>query len=388
MDPLTRALAGLLRRWVRVLPAGRRQWGAAVSAEADEVPAGWPRLWWLAGGLWLVAREAGMARRIGYRLGVAAVAVAAAGVVWVGWRGASANPETPFDRARVIVLVAALAGLPWVARRRGVFGPAGDSIAARVVRVSGCAAVCAVVLGIARVDQFAGGAFAGPASAGAFGWAREAVDLGLIAAFMAVILVVTARRPPIDPAAVGVCAPIAGLFVFAFAPVQLLITVYAAGILAVTARWSPLAPATLAIGAGAGAGAGLIVYALTAAGGPHLAPWLVLPVVGLGAPAAAGLAAALRTSGPDSPAALRQARVQQGAAAGAMTGGAAALLINILTLNTMVHNPAELAWLSALVLGPLFGVAAGAVSGAVGADRRREPRPEGSWSGGFFVFHS
>ena len=43
---------------VRLLPAGRRDWAEAVWAEAREVPAGWPRLAWRAGGVWLVAREA------------------------------------------------------------------------------------------------------------------------------------------------------------------------------------------------------------------------------------------------------------------------------------------------------------------------------------------
>jgi hypothetical protein len=45
------------------------------------VPAGAARLGWVAGGVWLVAREAQMVRRIGYGLAVAAVAVAAALVV-------------------------------------------------------------------------------------------------------------------------------------------------------------------------------------------------------------------------------------------------------------------------------------------------------------------
>jgi len=38
--------------------AGRRDWAEAVWAEAREVPPGWPRLVWRAGGVWLIAREA------------------------------------------------------------------------------------------------------------------------------------------------------------------------------------------------------------------------------------------------------------------------------------------------------------------------------------------
>jgi hypothetical protein len=78
LDRLTRALDGLLGRCTGLMPPGRRGWAEAVRAEAGEVPAGVARLGWVAGGLWLVAREAGMVRRIGYALGVVAVAVAAA----------------------------------------------------------------------------------------------------------------------------------------------------------------------------------------------------------------------------------------------------------------------------------------------------------------------
>ena len=49
------ALTGLLRVLARLLPAGRREWAEAVQAEASQAPAGWPRLSWLAGGVWLVA---------------------------------------------------------------------------------------------------------------------------------------------------------------------------------------------------------------------------------------------------------------------------------------------------------------------------------------------
>lgn len=83
-----------------------------------------------------------MARRIGYWLGVAAMAVTAAAVVASIWHGAPADRDAAWDKARVILLVALLTGLPWVARRRGMFGPARRSVIARLVRVGGCAAVC------------------------------------------------------------------------------------------------------------------------------------------------------------------------------------------------------------------------------------------------------
>ena len=57
MERLTWMLAGMLRNAAGLLPPGRRQWAEAVRAEAGQVPAGWPRLRWLAGGLWVAARE-------------------------------------------------------------------------------------------------------------------------------------------------------------------------------------------------------------------------------------------------------------------------------------------------------------------------------------------
>jgi hypothetical protein len=49
MTPLTRMLAGLLSLTARMLPPGRQQWAQADRSEADSVPAGWPRVHWLAG---------------------------------------------------------------------------------------------------------------------------------------------------------------------------------------------------------------------------------------------------------------------------------------------------------------------------------------------------
>jgi len=153
----------------------------------------------------LVAREAGMVRRIGYGLGVAAVALAAALAVRYLWSGAHAGRDAGWDKARMVLLVGLLAGLPWVARRRGVFGPVGGSIAARVVRAGGCAAVLALVLDIARFEQFPGQAVPGPWNAApwAWDWVREAAGLVLIAACLAAVLIITARRPQVRPVLVA-----------------------------------------------------------------------------------------------------------------------------------------------------------------------------------------
>src|SRR6266568_3518897 len=126
MERLTRLLAGVLRAAARWLPPGRREWAEAVRAEADQVPAGWPRLGWLAGGLWLAVREAEMMRKVVYWLGVGMVAATAAWAVRLSWQASSAaHPLVVTDRVRVLVGVAALAGLPWAGRRRGWFGPVG-----------------------------------------------------------------------------------------------------------------------------------------------------------------------------------------------------------------------------------------------------------------------
>jgi hypothetical protein len=124
MGQLTWVLAGMLRYAARLLPPGRRQWAEAVGAEAGQVPLGWPRLRWLAGGLWLVVREAKMARKVVYWLGAGAVAAAAGWVVWLSWRTSpAADSQAVTDRVRVLVGAAALVVLPWVGRRRGWFGP-------------------------------------------------------------------------------------------------------------------------------------------------------------------------------------------------------------------------------------------------------------------------
>jgi hypothetical protein len=103
MGELTGVLAGMLRYAARMLPPGRREWAEAVQAEAGQVPPGWPRLRWLAGGLWLVAREATMMRKAGYWLGAGAVAAGAAWVVWLSWQTSpAADPQAVTDRVRVL----------------------------------------------------------------------------------------------------------------------------------------------------------------------------------------------------------------------------------------------------------------------------------------------
>lgn len=402
VDRLTRLLGGLLRRSARVLPAGRREWAEAVWAEVSDVPPGRRQISWVAGGLWLAAWEAGMVRRIGYWLGVAAVAALAARVVWLGWQGSPADPATEDSRILLIMAVVLLAGLPWVARRRGVFGPAGEGVTARVARLGGCAAICVLVLAIVRVAEFGGRRFEGQKSAGV-DWAAWSLHLSLIAAYLAAILVLMARRPPVDQSVLVSAAACAGLVVMVVAPVQMLVTVYVAGILAVTARRSPVTPAALGVGAASGVAGALIWHALLPVRGGHLGPALVLLVVPLGAPIAAGLLVARRMSRQGDPAAVRESRIRQGVAAGAVTGAAGALLITILALTFMALHPhqvplerddgpggppsgtafdvemsvgdAAAAYEIVLVLVPLAGAAGGAIGGIIGTGHPRKRRP-------------
>ncbi len=82
MSKLTRVTAAVARALAWLLPAGRRDWAEAVWAEAYEVPAGLARLAWRAGGVWVLAREALLPRRLGRALLVAAAAAFAA---WAAW---------------------------------------------------------------------------------------------------------------------------------------------------------------------------------------------------------------------------------------------------------------------------------------------------------------
>src|SRR5215472_5367190 len=157
---------------------------------------GWTRTASLAVGRWsLLAREVGMPRRIVSSLVFLA---ATAGLIWAGWPGAPANPATLVNRVDVIAAVVMLAGLPWLARR--VFGPAGDSWLARIVRAGGYAAVFALVLVKAEVERPEYAAHSGHAWLAGV-WAGEIIFLVVIAAYVAGLLAVTARRPPFSPEA-------------------------------------------------------------------------------------------------------------------------------------------------------------------------------------------
>jgi hypothetical protein len=284
---MTRAAAAVLRLVARLVPAERRDWAHAAWAEAGEVPAGWRRLQWLAGGLWVAAGQGGIMRRAACWLLFGA---AGAGVVRIGWPGAAASPATLVNRVDVVVILVLLAGLPWAVRR--VFGPAGRGALARAVRTAGYLAILTLAVVKTSVERFG----YPPASGGLYPdvvlWLGEVIFLVVIAA-------------------------------------------YAIWFLAATARRSPAAPASLAIGTAVGAALGAVTYVRVNlhVTSPRLAAvstaatvltWAVL----LAAPVAAGLAAARRTSGRRGR--LPRADARQGVTAGLSAGAAAALVFAVL----------------------------------------------------------
>jgi len=379
---LTWMLAGMLRHAARLLPPGRRQWPEAVRAEAGQVPAGWPRLRWLAGGLWLAAREGikMMVAKVVYRLGLGAVAASVAWAVWLSWRTSPAvDPQTVTDRVRVLVGVAALVVLPWVGRRRGWFGPVGGGITPRLVRVAGCVAVCGLGTAVVRMDSHLG---LGPHGPGPFSLPREIAAAVLLGAALAALAAGKARWGDDALPALWTITGTAGVIVFALLPLQALAIVYVAGVLAATSRRSPVADASLAAGAIAGLAAGVAAvlagYGLVTQDDRYaglVALGIIVTTVLLAVPA--GVAAGWLLSGIEDPQELREARIRQGLLAGSVAGAFCGMLLTCFFVVAVFM----------LILGPLLGAAGGALGGGIAADHPRRSRPARSWSAGLFVSH-
>jgi hypothetical protein len=384
MGGLTRVLAGLLACAARLLPAGRRQWAQAVGAEASVVAAGWPRLRWLAGGLWLAAREVAMMRKVVYVLGAAAVAAGLAWTVWLSWRADPASdPLAVTDRVRVLVGAAALIVLPWVGRRHGWFGPVGSSITARLVRVAGCAAVCGLGVVAVRIGNQVG---QGPHGPNPFSVPREVTGLVLAGAALAAFAVVRARWPETDPVALRLCGACAVVLEFAALPCQALVVLYVAGILAATSRRSPVATASLGAGVACGLACalatGLIVRALNTVDDTYIGLQLTsIVTIAFMLGCLAGVAAAWLLPGtgdpgdPGDPGKLRAARGRQGLLAGAVTGGACGLALTSFLLLAVI----------VMVIGPLLGAAGGILGGYLAADHPRTSLPGRSRAAGLLA---
>ena len=296
MDWLTTVIMTLLRYSEPMLPAGQRAWVRALRVEAAEVPAGWDRLAWLAGGARFTVREAAL-NRLGYP---AAFAAAVAGTAWTAWSGPPGDSAVVINRVDVIAISVILAGLPWIVRRAR--GPVAGSRQARMIRTAGYAAILILVLVKTAVERVAD-AVPNNLAGSALAWTGEITFLAVMAGYAAVVLVCTARR-------------------------------------------SPAIPAAVAIGAAAGAAIGLVVYLLGPFGFPvrftgwwpaHLydAAMALGALLALGAPVAAARVAIRRADG-SMPA---RSRVRQGAMAGLCTGAAAALVVAALSTATIALLP-------------------------------------------------
>ncbi len=378
MERLAAMLAGTLRAAAWLLPPGRRQWAEAARAEAGQVPAGWPRLSWLAGGLWLVAREAKMVRKVLYWVGVGVVATAAALAIWLSWRAVRApyyDPQAVTDRVRVLAGVAALVTLPWVGRRRGWFGPVGSSITARLVRVAGCAAMCGLGMVVVRMDtHLLPGANVGP-----FSLPREIAGLTLFAAVLAAPAV-EARWPQVETDSLWFLAALAGVAALAALPLQILTIAYVAAILIATSRRSPVATTSLAIGAVVGALAYLAIYELvTATGDIGQILFLIVAAMTFLLAIPAGIAGAWLLPETGDVKELREARIRQGLFAGAVAGAVCGVLLTFLSVVAVFM----------MLVGPVAGAVAGAAGGFFVAEHPpRRSRPDGSRAAGLFVLVS
>jgi hypothetical protein len=303
------------RAWARLLPAERRDWAEAVWAEAHEVPAGWQRLAWRAGGVRLIAKEAQLTRRIGVPLLFAAAAAAAAWGAWPKSRVSLSHGAA--NQGDVIITLVLLAGLPLLIRR--FLGPPG-SRAARWLRAGFYAAILVIMsakpvaelfigavprggIDLRSFDSITEGSPAPGSASGGPDWGGEIIVLFITACYLAVILALTARR-------------------------------------------GGVAPATLAIGARAGLVLGLVMYAVDPLGFGKIAtsPWLhgsatdplvaVAWVLLVGAPATAGALAARRRYVSDNPGTASATRVWQAFAAGLVSNGGGALTVTVLGTGT------------------------------------------------------
>jgi len=312
LDPLLAAA-----RWgaIRLVPSARRDWAEAVWAEAHEVPAGWPRLAWRAGGVLLIAKEAQMVRRIGVLLVFVAAAGAAA---WGAWPGSPVSHGAAVQGG-IIITVLLLAGLPLLAR--WVLGPP-DSRAARWLRAAFYAAILAVMPAQAAIGLFVGTV------------PRAGIDRHTFDAIQGAAVPGSSSGGPNWAGELGIL---------------LLTACYLAAVLALTARRTQVAPATLAIGTGAGLTLGVVMYAISPLGfNPAYPnrPWLhgsaVDPLMALfwvllfGAPLAAGAIAAWRYYVPDDPGKASVDRAWQGLTAGVLSGGVGAVFVTVLGAGTTV----------------------------------------------------
>src|SRR5215472_1000124 len=171
--------------------------------------------------MWQTVGEALMPRKIGYRL---ALGIVAACVMAAAWPGAPANPATLISRLGTLAIGALVAVVYWPVRRK--FGPVGSSWTARTVRIAGFTLVAALILVKAAVERHEFAHLGGPALAGT--WTGEITFLFVIAAYVAGLLAITARRSPASPPAILIsiaAGVLLGLAVYALRPLDNQVTI-------------------------------------------------------------------------------------------------------------------------------------------------------------------
>ena len=313
MNRTSRIAAAAGRGAMRLVPADRRDWAEAVWTEAHEVPAGWPRLAWRAGGVLLIAKEGQMARRIGMlMLGAAAAGTAA----WAAWPGSPVSHGAAIQGG-IIITLALLVGLPLLAR--WWLGPP-DCRAARWLRAGFSAAILALLPVQAAIGLFVGMV---PRS----GINRHTFDIAIGSGI-----------PGSSSGGPDWGGEIAILIFTAC---------YLAAVLALTARRTPVAPATLVIAAGAGLVLGIVMYAVAPAGlnfrypyrpglhGSAAETFVILAwILVFSAPAIAGAIAGRRCHVPDDPIEATAARAWQGFGAGVVAGGVGAVVVTVFGSGT------------------------------------------------------
>ena len=242
-----------------------------------------------------------MPRTIRYWL---AAAVAVIALALAGWPGPADNPATLISRVSVIVAAVLMTGLPRLIRRR--YGAPAPGWLPALLRFAGFGLLIALLAVKSRVEHVEFAAAAGRRSLAGL-WTGEVIFLAVMAAYLAGLLIATARR-------------------------------------------GPASRTTLVIGTCSGAGIGAAVYGLRPladqlhVGNPALAVLyevakvLAVPVV-LAAAIAAAMAAARRVSSRKGGLTLRDMRARQGLAAGACVGFTAALVVSLLGIVTIALAP-------------------------------------------------